>query len=578
LKEPVNNDSGLTHADIQDSLRQLESVKYKYTDEAQQTNPNSTDNDTHVGSVTQSYEKTPLFESAVVKDENGIGHMDLYKLNEALAAGLAEMQREIDSLTAPTSDANMKTSPCGKIETAIENNPVGAATALPEGSPLQKEAEQAVNGGNDTEVNNEAFNPNLTSDSILEEYYDKYNKMSNDDISNAYRNANLGGYRYKDPDEVMWDRVHRGMPYSLAENDANKDYRYAALKGIEKHNKSNKKWDAASPFAAATSLSDEFLETLKDFDRNDVIPFLKQYAPDYNWDAKFEGLDQVQNIKEMYDDLDLDTMEAILKDRKYNKDAKKELLTKMGFDRRFEGGYKLKPTEAIRQIGNRRKFEEALNNANDIDAIRAMRDKDILDGEPAWLGRKESVNDKFYDIMENTPADKLTDADVEDYIKRSKKGEERSIDDLYNMFGDKFISQIYHSVDNDKLVPALLSRDGWEKQLIDAFKEFRPDLAEKFSREVEEWQKEEDEHKNDKYVHFNSHKDPYGLVKQYLNDYMTDFDEFRKQREDSIDNQNIEKLREYFKNKVTSLDEDDPDYFTSDENLKTTYRRKIMGR
>jgi hypothetical protein len=504
--------------------------------------------------------------------------MDLYKLNEALAAGLAEMQREIDSLTAPTSDANMKTSPCGKIETAIENNPVGAATALPEGSPLQKEAEQAVNGGNDTEVNNEAFNPNLTSDSILEEYYDKYNKMSNDDISNAYRNANLGGYRYKDPDEVMWDRVHRGMPYSLAENDANKDYRYAALKGIEKHNKSNKKWDAASPFAAATSLSDEFLETLKDFDRNDVIPFLKQYAPDYNWDAKFEGLDQVQNIKEMYDDLDLDTMEAILKDRKYNKDAKKELLTKMGFDRRFEGGYKLKPTEAIRQIGNRRKFEEALNNANDIDAIRAMRDKDILDGEPAWLGRKESVNDKFYDIMENTPADKLTDADVEDYIKRSKKGEERSIDDLYNMFGDKFISQIYHSVDNDKLVPALLSRDGWEKQLIDAFKEFRPDLAEKFSREVEEWQKEEDEHKNDKYVHFNSHKDPYGLVKQYLNDYMTDFDEFRKQREDSIDNQNIEKLREYFKNKVTSLDEDDPDYFTSDENLKTTYRRKIMGR
>lgn len=107
LKEPVNNDSGLTHADIQDSLRQLESVKYKYTDEAQENNPNSTDNDIHVGSVTQSYEKTPLFESAVVKDENGIGHMDLYKLNEALAAGLAEMQREIDEIEASKENNNV---------------------------------------------------------------------------------------------------------------------------------------------------------------------------------------------------------------------------------------------------------------------------------------------------------------------------------------------------------------------------------------------------------------------------------------------------------------------------------------
>lgn len=117
LKETINNDSGLTHADIQDSLRQLESVKYKYTDEAQETNPNSTDDDVHVGSVTQSYEKTPLFESAVVKDENGVGHMDLYKLNEALAAGLAEMQREIDSLSVPTSDEQMKT-----IINQTENN------------------------------------------------------------------------------------------------------------------------------------------------------------------------------------------------------------------------------------------------------------------------------------------------------------------------------------------------------------------------------------------------------------------------------------------------------------------------
>lgn len=98
LKEPVNNDSGLTHADIQDSLRQLESVKYKYTDKAQELDPNSTDADVHVGSTTQSMEQTPLFSEAVVKDENDVGHVDLFKLNEAIEAGLAEMQREIDEI------------------------------------------------------------------------------------------------------------------------------------------------------------------------------------------------------------------------------------------------------------------------------------------------------------------------------------------------------------------------------------------------------------------------------------------------------------------------------------------------
>lgn len=98
LKEPINNDSGLTRADIQDSLRQLESVKYKYTDEAQELDPNSTDDDEHVGSTTQSMEQTPLFGEAVVKDENDIGHVDLFKLNEAVEAGLAEMQREIDEI------------------------------------------------------------------------------------------------------------------------------------------------------------------------------------------------------------------------------------------------------------------------------------------------------------------------------------------------------------------------------------------------------------------------------------------------------------------------------------------------
>jgi hypothetical protein len=189
LKEPVNNDSGLTHADIQDSLRQLESVKYKYTDEAQQTNPNSTDNDTHVGSVTQSYEKTPLFERAVVKDENGMGHMDLYKLNEALAAGLAEMQREIDSLgAAPTSDDRCKT-----IETAIESNPEQAAKQLPQGTPIQQEAVQATQNGPQAEVNNKVV--------------DEYTNLLKDHFGDKFAAYTPNDYMKQIPKDATFDSL-----------------------------------------------------------------------------------------------------------------------------------------------------------------------------------------------------------------------------------------------------------------------------------------------------------------------------------------------------------------------------------
>lgn len=44
-----------------------------------------------------------------------------------------------------------------KIETAIENNPVQAAQQLPQGSPIQKEAIQAIDGGADAEVNNKVL-------------------------------------------------------------------------------------------------------------------------------------------------------------------------------------------------------------------------------------------------------------------------------------------------------------------------------------------------------------------------------------------------------------------------------------
>lgn len=90
----INNDSGLPHADIQDSLRQIESIMYKY----KHPEKPGEDDEVHVGTTAQSLEKTDLFGDTVAENEEGIKQVDQWRLLESITSASAELQREIDEL------------------------------------------------------------------------------------------------------------------------------------------------------------------------------------------------------------------------------------------------------------------------------------------------------------------------------------------------------------------------------------------------------------------------------------------------------------------------------------------------
>lgn len=90
----VNNNSGLPHADIQDSLRQIESIMYKY----KHPEKPGEDDEVHVGTTAQSLEKTDLFGDTVAENEEGIKQVDQWRLLESITSASAELQREIDEL------------------------------------------------------------------------------------------------------------------------------------------------------------------------------------------------------------------------------------------------------------------------------------------------------------------------------------------------------------------------------------------------------------------------------------------------------------------------------------------------
>ncbi len=94
-KEGINNDSGLPESDIEDSLRQLETVSYKYKDS---NIPGCDDEEHDSGFIAQSAEKTPLYKDAVVQGDDGYKRIDEWKLLEAVTAGISQLQREIDEL------------------------------------------------------------------------------------------------------------------------------------------------------------------------------------------------------------------------------------------------------------------------------------------------------------------------------------------------------------------------------------------------------------------------------------------------------------------------------------------------
>lgn len=100
-KEGINNDSGLPESDIEDSMRQLETISYKYKD----PNVEGCDGEKHdSGFTAQSAEKTPLFNKAVSTGADGVKRIDNWKLLEAVTAGIAQLQREIDELENTTAN------------------------------------------------------------------------------------------------------------------------------------------------------------------------------------------------------------------------------------------------------------------------------------------------------------------------------------------------------------------------------------------------------------------------------------------------------------------------------------------
>lgn len=99
-----DNHSGLPKADVDDALRRIESINYKYKDET------GLDNEEHTGVTAQSVENT-AFDDMVSENENGVKQLDKQMMLEAVLAGIASLRKELDELEGNkiTSDENCKT-------------------------------------------------------------------------------------------------------------------------------------------------------------------------------------------------------------------------------------------------------------------------------------------------------------------------------------------------------------------------------------------------------------------------------------------------------------------------------------
>lgn len=81
----------LPEASVEDALRQIDSIEYKYKPET------GLDQDKHVGVTAQSLEGT-AFDDVVSENNKGIKQLDKQKLLESVMAGIAALQKEIDEL------------------------------------------------------------------------------------------------------------------------------------------------------------------------------------------------------------------------------------------------------------------------------------------------------------------------------------------------------------------------------------------------------------------------------------------------------------------------------------------------
>lgn len=93
LKESITNSSGdkIPTAGVEDALRQIKSIEYQYKPET------GLDRDKHVGISAQSIEGTAL-DNGTVHNDGPYKTLDKQKLLESVMAGIAAMQKEIDSL------------------------------------------------------------------------------------------------------------------------------------------------------------------------------------------------------------------------------------------------------------------------------------------------------------------------------------------------------------------------------------------------------------------------------------------------------------------------------------------------
>lgn len=183
-KESITNSSGdkIPIADAADALRQIESIEYQYKPEM------GLDNDKHVGISAQSLEGTALDNGTVKSEPGKFKTLDKQKLLESTLAGIAALQKEIDSLKSGkemVSDVQLKEAvdnkKPNKVENIVENsnNPTEIVKdAGLEQTPLMQEAKQINDGDKRTdEVNNKAVEETIDWNSLEKKAEEEHNKI-----------------------------------------------------------------------------------------------------------------------------------------------------------------------------------------------------------------------------------------------------------------------------------------------------------------------------------------------------------------------------------------------------------------
>ena len=180
-KESITNSSGdkIPTADVEDALRQIESIEYQYKPET------GLDQDKHVGISAQSIEGTPL-DNGVVHNDGPYKTLDKQKLLESVMAGIAAMQKEIDEINSKRMVSDTECKQAAKVvENAIESspNPVETAEAIAPGAEnIKEEAEQIIDGNpHNVEVNNEKVEKDIDNiinndDTVVDENVPEVNE------------------------------------------------------------------------------------------------------------------------------------------------------------------------------------------------------------------------------------------------------------------------------------------------------------------------------------------------------------------------------------------------------------------